>query len=59
METDENKNTENIDNEQNEEQDDLNFIQEFIDRKKLENSILQKIIEHIKQAENQDKSPNK
>ena len=39
--------------------DDVNSIQEFIERKKLQNRILQKMIENINQSEHKDNSKPK
>ena len=56
METDENKNIETPENEQ---KDDVNFIQEFIDRKKLENRVLRELIEQLNHSENHNKTTDK
>jgi hypothetical protein len=61
MEEDENKNTEarETDEEVQAAEDDMNFIQEFIDRKKLENRVLREIIENLNHTENHDKPIDK
>jgi hypothetical protein len=48
-----------LDDEIASEERETNSIEEFIERKKLQNRILQKMIENINQSENRDQSKTK
>ena len=48
-----------IEEQTNQPVDNHDFIQEFIERKKLQNKVLQELIDKLKQTENQNKSSNK